>query len=74
MKTHVDTAAAIRMIDTDQFVTRHGAVGPMSADTLFLEEDAESVTLETWFGEARRHRPDARLEVVRVSRVIDIVT
>ena len=70
MKTHVDTAAAIRRRDTDLFmhITPAGQFcswEPMSPRTAFFEEDDDRLTV------ILANHPDA--DVVRVTRVIDIV-
>lgn len=72
MKTHVDTANAIRMQGTDVFLTRRGALRPMGPETLFLDENEDETTMNTWLGEAARARPEGEPEVVRVSRVVEL--
>lgn len=75
MRTHVDTAAAVRLIDTDLFVQRTEGLpsvtfGPMSSRTLFFEEDDDRVLTDILYAAEEQGRP---AEVVRVSRVIEVV-
>jgi hypothetical protein len=70
MRTHVDTAAAVRRRDSDMFMRlthddEFCEWGPMSPVTTFFEEDDEELAI------ILRSHPEA--EVVRVSRVVDIV-
>jgi hypothetical protein len=71
MRTHVDTAVAVRLRDTNNFaemtVDGHCVCwGPMSPTTSFFEEDDPAI-----LPGILRAYPEA--EIVRVSRVIDIV-
>ena len=70
MRTHVDTAAAVRRRDTDLFahLTPGGSFmswEPMSPRTTFFDEDDDMLAT------ILRGHPDA--ELVRVTRVVDIV-